>query len=270
MLQFGPEHHHRAYLSAQQEQDLSAYAQWMAERGWPLTTGLLQGLARDVVHTQNPTAQSFPSIKWAQRFSSKYGFSQRIVKQTKSRGGSIYKETLCEFFDMLRSLINDNNVDAENIINMDETGWGRKQQFEHSKFMVKRGTKHPYTKMAFCVDHITSVHSGTASGELLPTMLIFKQSMPCWVDVESLPDGWVYSVSDSGFMNKSLFYQWVLLILVPFAVRKRSKIICIIDNASCHLCTRAIDLCRQHNIELMALPANATWILQPFDQVFHI
>ena len=262
--------HHSAYLSPRQEEDLKNYCIWMADHGWPLTTSVLRQLAREILEMDNNPGgnRRVPTLRWAQRFTKRHELSKRVAKQKKSHQGEISKDVIQDFFSVLSEFIFDYGLTDNDILNMNETGWGQKQEM-NTKYIMRRGHKNPYIRQVFSVDHITSVHCGTASGRLLPPMVIFKQSFPAWGFVENLPNSWVYGISDSGYMVGSLFFQWVLLVLVPYAIKRKHRILCVIDNASCHMSIQAIDLCKKFNIELLALPPNCTWLLQPFDQIFN-
>ncbi len=95
----------------------------------------------------------------------------------------------------------------ELILNMNNTGWSRKQQFHYSKFLLRRVTKAPVVQKSIYLDHVTSVHTGTAVGDLLENMIVYKNELPEWPDLDSLPPGWIFATSDSGFVNQALFYN---------------------------------------------------------------
>ena len=256
-----PHHHHRAYLSRAQEEDLKTYCEWMGERGWPLTTSMLRQLAGEL------SATGLPTIRWAQRFAAKHDFSKRAAKENKKVSGDLSWKVIEDILDMLNQYIQKHNLEAEQILNMIETGWGKTQQIRQ-KYLFKKGSKNTFKQKVFSVDHITTVHSGTATGVLLPVMIIFKGSLPFWNFVDQLPNNWIFAVSDSEYMLQNIFVEWVLGVLVPYALKIHKRVLCVLDNASCHLSVKAINICIKHNIDLLALPPNCTSFLQPFDQVF--
>ena len=65
-----------------------------------------------------------------------------------------------------------------NIINMNETSWSKNQQKRRVIGWKGKGETRPMQWQAKIIEHITSVHAVTASGERLLTMIILKSAMP--------------------------------------------------------------------------------------------
>ena len=59
--------------------------------------------------------------------------------------------------------------------------------------------------------------------------------------------------------------MWMKKILVPYCRRLTGKKILIVDNLSSHISREVIDLCREHDITFVCLPANSTDKMQPLD-----
>ncbi len=62
-----------------------------------------------------------------------------------------------------------------NIVNIDKTG--NEQQFKR-RVIVGKGAKIPYKGQHFTMEHTTTAHAATTSGEQLPTMIITKAVFP--------------------------------------------------------------------------------------------
>ena len=259
------------YLSTEQENDLISYALWMNQRGWPLTTKLIMVLAGEI-HRKATGEEGYPDIKWAQRFVNKNGFSFRTAAEhNRGKVASVTTDVINQHFDLLHQRLQTMGLleKPQNIWNMDETGWSKGQQVKH-KIVAVKGQKHPYMRKTYTMDHVTSVHGGNAAGEILPTMLIYKNTLPLWIRNGGLPSNWAFAASESGFINGDLFLLWLEEVFVKFLTRRPGPHILIIDNASPHLSLEAIDYCRKKNIELFAMPPNTSGILQPFDQIFYL
>ena len=65
---------HARVLSKDQEADLTRYAIFMAERGFPVTTTIIQSLA-------NELSVCNPSLRWAQRFVKRNGLTLGLEKK---------------------------------------------------------------------------------------------------------------------------------------------------------------------------------------------
>jgi len=100
-------------------------------------------------------------------------------------------------------------------------------------------------------------------------MIIYKKTIPLLVRNE-IPYGWEYVSSQSGFMNSALFLLWLQSVIYPYVKKMKTKILLILDNASCHLSFDALVYARNHDIEIISLPPNTTNFLQPLDQLFFV
>ena len=258
-----------AYLSPEQDAPLQGYVQYMSERGFPMTTPILQNLAQQLTGKEE-----IPTVRWAQRFVKNHGMSSRrpnVLSQ--SRVAAVTSESLKQHFNLLKVVITENDLmeKPENIYKCYESGWSKDQQFA-LRVIAQKGIKHPFVRQAFTHDHVTTMHCGSAAGELLPTMVIVKGCNPMWseADGERLAKKWLFTENSTGFMNSGLFVTWLSQLFIP-AVRTRNRagpILLPLDNASCHLPIRALEIAKQNNIIMFGLLLNASGVLQPFDQLF--
>ncbi len=124
----------------------------------------------------------------------------------------------------------------------------------------------------YTLDHVTAMITSCANGDILPSFLIFKGSLPegdKWMD--GVPLSWGFAASESGFMNADLFRQWCQFLIRHLQVKLRhGKCILIMDNASFHVDLKSAELCKAAGLELVCLPSNASHILQPNDKFFHL
>ena len=86
---------------------------------------------------------------------------------------------------------------------------------------------------------------------------------------DGIPDEWSYAVSESGFINGSIFVNWLEKTFIPNCGRKR-PVILTMDNSSTHISIAAIDMCIQHQVELYCYPSLASHLVQPNDQFFNV
>ena len=61
-------------------------------------------------------------------------------------------------------------------------------------------------------EHITSLHCINANGDIQDKVfVIFSKNIPTTMDHRSIPEEWGYGCSESGYMNKDLFFIWFRL-----------------------------------------------------------
>ena len=262
----------QAYLSPQQEEDLAIYCSYMAERGWPLITDDIRELGQEIAaSSQSQFQQAEVSLRWAQRFVKRKRLALRTPK-SKHGGQTSVKETdVDNYFGLLNDRVSAWGLWEKpgNIVNMDESGWGKDEQFRQ-KVVVGKGQASIFKRQVFAVDHVTSVHCVSASGENLPTMLIYKNGIPQLLHGEGLPTDWVFTSSDTGYMTRNIFFHWMKLVLVPWSKRREGRVLLLLDNAQCHYSVEAIQMAIDNGIEILSLPPNTSSFLQPLDQLFSV
>jgi len=106
---------------------------------------------------------------------------------------------------------------------------------------------------------------GSASGQMMPPMVVYqaKNLYPSWI--ENGPKGTVYSVSSNGWFDGFNFQKCYFELMLPILKKKPGKKILIGDNLSSHISGDVIDSCKKNNIEFVCLIPNSTDKLQPLD-----
>ncbi|KAF2889493.1 hypothetical protein ILUMI_16680 [Ignelater luminosus] len=85
--------------------------------------------------------------------------------------------------------------------------------------------------------------------------------------VKSVPQGWGVGHSDSGWMKKEIFYEYVANVFYSNIVNAKVEfpVLLFVDGHKTHLDIKLSDLCSNLQIILVALYANTTRILKPAD-----
>lgn len=110
--------------------------------------------------------------------------------------------------------------------------------------------------------------SFSAAGKMCPPMIVFPYKSRIPGDItRSVPDGWGIGHSESGWMQKELFYEYVANVFHPFLIKEKIKmpVILFVDGHRSYLTLKLSNLCEEKKIILVALYPNATRILQPCD-----
>ncbi|CAB3234153.1 unnamed protein product [Arctia plantaginis] len=123
------------------------------------------------------------------------------------------------------------------------------------------------------VDHAQSKTSLTvmftfcADGNLTPPMVIFPYKRLPGEITSQIPEDWGVGLSDNGWMNSDIFYEYIKNILHPHLVKTKKKfpIILFVDGHKSHLTLAVSELCTSLQIVLVALYPNCTRLLQPAD-----
>lgn len=75
-------------------------------------------------------------------------------------------------------------------------------------------------------------------------------------------------VSDSGWINESLFVDWVHHFISYSKPSKEDPVLLILDNHESHISLEAFTLCRDHGIIMLTLPPHTSHRLQPLDLTY--
>ncbi|KAJ8967159.1 hypothetical protein NQ314_003047 [Rhamnusium bicolor] len=87
------------------------------------------------------------------------------------------------------------------------------------------------------------------------------------VVVDSMPEDWVLGISDTGWMQSSVFFEYVANDFDKWLENNKIKrpVILFIDGHKSHMILEFSKICEEKKIVLYALPPNTTHMLQPAD-----
>ncbi|CAB3250496.1 unnamed protein product [Arctia plantaginis] len=186
---------------------------------------------------------------------------EKVGHKIPRKRAQVNREQIDEFFCNIKEEIE--GVAPNNIYNMDETGFhddpGQKKLLFHrdcrNPEIVKNSSKSCYT-VIFC---------GNANGDMMPPFFVFK-GKKLWSDwLFQAPSGSRMSVSQSGWIDQSIFEDWLENHFLPYVDKDDGKKILLCDNLSAHISPKALRLCEAHNVAFICLIPNSTHLLQPLD-----
>ena len=251
-------------LNETEEVSVVNYIKWMASQAIPVTRKVLKTVVHEILTQRkvkfNP--KKTPSKKWCQRFLKKHQLRSKKARQT-DPDRIVTEDQVKTFFNNLKAKID--NYDPKCIFNVDETGFSKQTEIQ-APVIAPIGCR-AITRKIFTNDHVTSVNCISADGKNMPPMVIFSKRVPRDLQNNEL-QGWLYKSTPSGFINSDLFLVWFEEIFVNNKP-KDTPCMLIMDAHSTHVSHKVIESAKNHQVELITIPAKSSHLLQPLDQIFH-
>ena len=135
-----------------------------------------------------------------------------------------------------------------------------------SKTVVcKCGLKRVERKMKHSKGAISIIYCGSAAGQFLSPMVVYKAAN-CYIEwTYSGPPGTIFDSSKSSWFNSRTFERWFREIFIPETASLTGTKVVIGDNLTSHFSSDIIKACLENNIWFTCLIPNATHLLQPLD-----
>ena len=169
-----------------------------------------------------------------------------------------------KYFNLLEDTIRSNGLTQRpgQIFNCDETGLSLSHK--PPKVVVKAGQKHPYAVTSGNKAQITVLACASASGYTIPPMIIFdRKSLSSQMIQSEVPDTF-YGLSDSGWMDSTLFEEWFKSHFLRHAPAARPLLL-LLDGHCSHYNPSVLRMARDEQVILFCLPPHTTHLLQPLD-----
>lgn len=256
-------------LSEYEEERLAKYCLEMSEKGF--------GLGReDVMRTafliaeksgrKHPFQNGKAGRAWFDGFCCRHPrlTLRKPEPLSYARAAACTSEKISEFFGKLAGTCAKLNILGKpmQIFNADETGISIVHK--PGKVISELGKR--------VVWAVTSAEKGkthtvmvcvSASGFVLPPMIIYpRKRISESLKEDGLP-GTLYTCSDSGWINEGLFSRWFDFFLENIPPTR--PVLLIYDGHASHISIELIEKSRAHNIHLLCLPSHTTHLLQPLD-----
>ncbi|XP_052767920.1 uncharacterized protein LOC128208401 [Mya arenaria] len=173
------------------------------------------------------------------------------------------QEVIDQFYDLLSNVLQENGLlnKAERIFNCDEIGWMGKEKNAVKVLGPKQG--HVFRKKMSGSGHITAQICASADGRIFPTLMIFPGSIPHRT-IEGVPESWLFTSSESGYINTNIFHQWLMQIFIPNCGKDR-PVLLLMDNHDSHVSISTLDAAIANGVILVSLPGHTTHLLQPLE-----
>ena len=184
-----------------------------------------------------------------------------------ARATGFNKTQVDRFYNLLKELIEQNEISPEKIFNVDESGMNTVQK--PSKIIAKKGLKqvgkltsaeHGKTVTAIC--YIDSL------GNFIPPLFIFPHKQMTPLLMNDAPLGAKGCVSISGWTDSDIFVEWLMHFQKATNFNLKNQFILILDNHASHIYLPAINFARKNGIIILSIPPHTLHRLQPLDIPF--
>jgi len=131
------------------------------------------------------------------------------------------------------------------------------------KVFAQKGTKRIHLVAPEHGENVTIVPCGSAAGNVVPLMVIFKGKTRKSALANDLPPGSSVQMTEKRCMTTDVFIQWIQ----HFAKNKpNGDVLLISDGAASHLDLSILEEADKHQIHLFCLASNTTHELQLMDK----
>lgn len=73
---------------------------------------------------------------------------------------------------------------------------------------------HSYQQSVISPGHLTAHICICGDGRVLPTFIIFEESLPHTAYKDGVPSDWLFGYSDSGYIDSELFHLWFKMVFL--------------------------------------------------------
>lgn len=220
-----------AILEVPEERMLAKYVLDMAQLGCPLNKQALKDSVQKILrHLQrpNPFKDDRPGETWYKSFLNRNPAVRLKHAEIISKARAAVTETsIRAWFAELRSYLEDEQaldvlMDPSRIFNLDETGVSMCPK--SGKVLSDRKQKNTY-KVATGPEKesITVMCCFGADGTVIDPMIVYPYKTARAEITKTIPGGFAYGNSSSGWMNAELFNKFIMNIFYPQVVETQTK-----------------------------------------------
>ena len=253
------------YLTQEEEEELLTFLIRCAEIGYPHSIEQVLGLVQQVVDFKG--MDKVVTRGWWQRFCQRHDkISLRTavpLSMVRSMASDI--KVIERYFDILEDTLKENHIfnNPGCIYNCDETGIPLSPK--GLKVVAERGSKVVSCMSGDSKGQVTVLACTCANGTCLPPMVIFnRKTLNPDLTAGEIP-GTIYGLSDKGWINRELFYDWFHKHFLALISPAR-PVLLLMDGHSSHYSPDVIRAAAEEKVILFTLPPHSTHLTQPLDR----
>lgn len=259
---------HPHVLTSQSEKLIADRICVLADWGFPCTKADIRIIVQMFINREGRIVKQWkdnlPGYDYVNEFAARNNLTQRLASNIKTSRASVSPNDIKQFFENLRPALEETrpaliyNYDETNIT--DDPG--------AVKVLVRRGHKRVERIQEHSKSSISIMFCGTAEGQLIPPMVVYKSKHLYDHWTQGGPPGTIYRNSSSGWFDMNLFEIWFFKVLLPHIQEHREeneKAVVIGDNLASHFSQEVISAALENNIYFTTLTPNSTHMMQPLD-----
>lgn len=255
----------KTYLNQQEEETLKDFLLTASSIGFGKTRAHVMMYAEMVAREKKLLRKDHITGRWFD------GFCKRHPDLSLRKGDSMAavrfrctnSETIQNYYKLLKTTLTEHNFSGEpwRIYNVDETGMPLDPR--KPRVVTKLGTKKVRVMGSGNKHQITVVACASATGHVIPPMVIFegKNLKREWLHNEVT--GTVYAMSDTGWINAPLFNDWFDHFLRHAPPGR--PLLLLLDGHSTHYKLDTISKAMKQEVIIITLPPHSSQDTQPLD-----
>ena len=264
-VQFGARSGPKTYLSLEEENELVCFIVRCAKIGYPKTKKQVLAIVQQIIESKG--IHTIISNGWWERFSGRHPqvTLKSAVPLSYARAMATDPAVINNYYDELERVLKSNDIFDRpgNVFNCDETGLPLCPKCP--KIVDQIGSKNPSHITGNTKSQITVMACGSAAGYAVPPFVIFDRKTLNPEYTRGEVPGTLYGLSQSGWMDRTLFSEWFFNHFLCYAPPIRPLLL-VMDGHSSHFCPEVIKAAAAEKVILYALPPNTTHLLQPMDK----
>jgi hypothetical protein len=271
-------HEELMHLSKVEEAELVHWITTLTQRGYAPRYRTVRELA-EIIRNQRVRGVNDDYIQlvnydsigrdWVARFLSRHpeleSARRKCIEAARIKDVSV--ERLTKWFDDLRRVIEEHNIESKNIYNMDESGFAI-GDVEDSQRIINVTIRQQFQAKPGRQEWVTTMACICADGSSLPPLIIFKGEKLShqWIPAD-IPKDWRFDCNIKGWTSNKHGLQWLREVFEPWTQEKANgnPRLLICDGHDSHITASWIAHCMRNNIIFMVLPPHSSHLTQPLD-----
>ena len=256
----------KPYLTHDEEEELVKFLIQCSKMGYGKTRGEVLKIVEETMRKKGQALSGPVSQGWWCRFRERWpelslrrgdAFSLAREKMTDS---SVFSD----YFNLLEEVLVKYNLKDKpsHIYNCDESG----MPLEHKppRVILPKGAKKVRQITSGNKTQITILGCCNATGQTIPPMVVFTGKKFNHDLCDGEVPGTLYGMSDSGWMDQNLFFDWFSNHFLQHAVSSRPLLL-MLDGHSSHYTLELVKVASENDVVIFCLPPHTTADSQPLD-----
>lgn len=262
-------------LTKSEENDIVNWVFENHSRGFPRRKHEVCGIVKEFLDAnprKNMFVDNLPGNKWYNSFLKRHPeLSIRTPEAVTNSSACVSEKDIRGWFKQIEDYFVSKTLmdvvkDPSRIFNGDESGFLLCPK--GGTVLAPKGANNVYeTDKGRAKESITVMFSFSADAIVIPPMIVFHYKRIPKDVIDSIPEGIVYTKTDSGWMTSEAFLFYIQEVFYPALVGKSITfpVVLFVDGHKTHLTYALSKLCETLKIILICLYPNSTRILQPAD-----